>query len=90
MFPIALPVDLNCIVSQVNHLITDIIEIEVFRSSSDVALAVPIGSHEAVDSSDDHVMADVKFPAFIEQGVFNVFLDDIGLRGTVRMFLLFF
>lgn len=66
MFTIKSTVFLDCIVGQMNHFITNIIKIEYFWGSSDVALAVPISPHDSVYPRDDHVMTYVKFSAFVE------------------------
>jgi hypothetical protein len=74
----------------VDHLIADILEIEIEGGGSDVALAVPVGAHDSVQSADHHVVADVELAPFVEQRGFEIFLNDESFCGAVRMLLFLF
>lgn len=81
---------LDGIVGEMDHLIADIVEIEFIGGCAYVALAEPVCSHDAVQSSDEHVVADIELPAFVKQRIFNVLLNDVRLIVAIVMFLLLF
>lgn len=56
---------LNGIICQMDHLVPNIFQVEVEWRCSDVALSVPVGSHETVEPTNDHVMPYIELPAFI-------------------------
>lgn len=79
---------LDGIIGEVNHLVTDVVEVEIVGGGADVALAEPVGAHEAVQPGDEHVVADVEFPALVKQRILDVLLNYVGLVVSVVMLLL--
>lgn len=79
---------LDGVICEMDHLVSDVIEVEVVGGGADVALTEPVGSHDAVEASDEHVVPDVEFSAFVQQWILDVFLDDVGLVIAIVMFLL--
>ena len=79
---------LDGVVGEVDELIADVVEVEVVGGGADVALAEPVGAHEAVQAGDQHVVADVELPPLVQQRVLDVLLDDVGLVVAVLVLLL--
>ena len=88
MFAIKGAVLLDGVVCQMDHLITDVVEVVVLGCSADVPLSVPVGSHCPVQPCYYHVVTDVEFTPFVEEGVFNVLLHYVGLWVAVCVLLL--
>lgn len=79
---------LDGVVGEVDHFVADVVEVEVIGGSADVAFAEPVGSHDAVQPGDEHVVPDVELPALVEQRILNVLLHDVGFVIAVVVLLL--
>ena len=69
---------LHSIVSQVNQPIGNILKVEVFAAGSQVTVTIPEPLHVTVYCSHEGVGSDVKLAILVKQGLFNIFLDDVG------------
>ena len=56
-----------------------VVDVELVGGGSDVALFVPVGSCDAVEVGDEHVVADVELSVVVEHGSVDVHLHDIGV-----------
>jgi len=65
------------------HLVSYVVKVEIEGRSADVALAVPISTHDSMQTSDDHIVPYVEFSAFVEQRVLDVLLYDVCLLCSV-------
>jgi hypothetical protein len=76
-FSIVIAFLLNSIVSQMNHPVSDIFQIELFAACSEIALSVPIPLEIAIHCGHKCVTSDIKLPAFVQQWLLDVFLNDV-------------
>lgn len=63
---ITITVFLNSIISQMYYFISNLIYVKIIRRSPYITLTEPISTHNTVKSTNHHVMANIKFSAFIE------------------------
>ena len=75
--PVVITLLLNCVVSQMNKSISNILKIEVLATSPKVALIVPIALEVAINSSQQSVASNVKLSVLVEERLLNVFLDNV-------------
>jgi hypothetical protein len=75
--PVVITLLLDCVVSQMNKSISNILKIEVLATSPKVALIVPIALEVAINSSQQSVASNVKLSVLVEERLFNVFLDNV-------------
>lgn len=54
---------------------------------TDVPFLIPVPSNDAVDAGDHHIMADIEFPAAIEEGSVEIRLYYVGFSVAIRVFL---
>jgi hypothetical protein len=76
--PIVITLLLDCVVSQMNKSISNILKIEVFATSPKVALIVPIALEVAINCSQQSVASNVKLSVLVKERLFDVFLDNVG------------
>ena len=69
---------LHGIISEMNKPISNVFQIEVFATCPKVALIVPITLEVAIDSSQQSIAPNIKFPVFVEKRLLYVFLNDVG------------
>jgi hypothetical protein len=55
--------------------------------STNVALAIPITFKDTIDGSKHHVMSEIEFTFVVEEGFFDVGLDDVGTISAIIIFL---
>ena len=55
----------------------EVVNVKGIGRSSDVALLIPIGSHNSVHIGDEHVMAKIEFAVLIEERSIKVHLNNI-------------
>jgi hypothetical protein len=65
VFAIVLGLFLHSVVGQMYKGVK-ILESKVCRRSADIPLLVPIALEQPVHTSDQHIMSDIEFPAFVE------------------------
>lgn len=75
--PVVITLLLDCVVSQMNKSISNILKIEVLATSPKVALIVPIALEVAINSSQQSVASNVKLSVLVEERLLNVFLDNV-------------
>lgn len=76
-FSIVVTVLLNCIIGQVNERVFTVLECKLVTTRPDVALFIPEAFYLLFYSHQQHVTSDVKFPLIIQEGLFDIFLQDI-------------
>ena len=80
---------LDCIVGQVDASAV-VLQRVLVRCRSDVALPVPVALDESVHAGHHDVVAQVEFAFEVEEGTFDVGLDDEGAVGAVVVPFFFF
>jgi hypothetical protein len=60
----------------VDHPIAGVIQIELFRRSTDVTIVVPVPFKTAINSGDENVASDVELSPVDQETVFQIFLDN--------------
>lgn len=78
---------LDGVVGEVNEQVGSVLQVEFLAAGPDVPVAVPIGFQGAVNTGEQHKMADVEFSAVVEQWLVDVALDNIGHLPTLPFFL---
>lgn len=73
---------LHCIVGQVNKLVIKVLHVELLRSSTDVAILIPVPFLIAVRTADANVRPNVELSLLIQEGHY-VLLDDMSTRATL-------
>ena len=75
--PVVITLLLDCVVSQMNKSICNILKIEVLATSPKVALIVPIALEVAINCSQHSVASNVKLSVLVKERLLNVFLDNV-------------
>ena len=70
-----------------NELVSQILNIKYFATCPNIALPVPICLENAIDTCQQHIMANVKFTIIIKERLVNVGLNYIGKCLAVLVFL---
>lgn len=84
VFAIILAFFLDGIICEVDHTIGQIFHVKLLASCSDVAVLVPIAFLYSIDTRNENITADVKFP-FLVQKWHNVLLDNMSARSSLAI-----
>ena len=69
---------LDCVVGEMDEQVVALLECELGGRGSNVAFRIPVGFDDAVEASDEHVVADIELPALVQQRLLYVLLQDEG------------
>lgn len=64
-------------------------DIEFIRRCSDIALGIPVSSHDAIKIGDEHIVSDVKLSPIVEEWPIEIQLDNVCFGCAVVVLLLF-
>jgi hypothetical protein len=59
-----------------DKLVFQVFQAKFFTGSADVPLFVPVTLQYSIDGCGEYVAANVEFPFVVEEGIFEIFLDD--------------
>ena len=88
IFTVIRLVFLNRIICQMNSLKIRIYLVLWWRCS-DATVSVPISFSVPIYASYQEIVSDIYFPSFVKKWFLYVFLDDVGLEGSISPFLSF-
>ena len=66
ILPIVIPIFLDGVVGEVDHLIFEILEVIEFRGGSNVPLVVPVEFMPAINGDADHESSDIEFSTVVQ------------------------
>ena len=78
ILPIVLRMLLNCIVSQVDILVIEVIDIELLATGADISILIKVPFELSIQRSKQSIAAEVKFAIVNQQWIVNILLDDVG------------
>lgn len=70
---------LDCVVGKVDEEVAEVLEVEWFRASAQVAFFVPEELGDSCDGEHQQVGADVELAPVVKHRISQVFLDDVGV-----------
>ena len=73
---------LDCIIRQVNVLVSDIVKIELAAARPDIAVMVCEALKRTTNAGKHSVASEIKLALMHEQGVVNILLDYVGTFAT--------
>lgn len=76
---------LHCIVGQV-HRTEPIGNGVLIGSSPNVTELTPVAFHMAIDTGDEHVMPDIKFPPVVEKRLLDILLNNVSAIASIIQF----
>lgn len=75
------------IISEMNELVSQILNIKCFAAGSNIALPVPVCLENAIDACQQHIVPNVKFTIIIKERLVYVGLNYIRECLTIVMLL---
>lgn len=81
---------LDCVISEMDEKVGVSFEAKKGRSSSNVALGIPVCLHHSVKAGEQHIVPNIKLATFIEQWFLDVLLKYEGARIAITALLLAF